>query len=399
MDHNGVQTRLLGTNTMLIKAGGLHLGKEREPSLLANSRIASHSFWKMIISKATLEWRPTRVCTLHSLPDWVKAERWLMEIKESHVMKEVFSAFQKKELAENRIRIAVLDTGYDKDAVFFNRDRKRRLRGWRDYVEDQPYPMDEDGHGTHVLSVLMKVAPAADIFVARVTRDTPDLQHATANIARAIEWAWKDCQANVITMSFGFDKEIYVGDKPVISNAILKALLKTNQRILFFAAAANDGGNRAEMFPASDMNVFSIRGTDDYGWAQRFNPPPDYNSATCFMTLGVDVPGASLTRSEHEGADVCKSGTSVATPIAAGIAALLLGYARMHEESLREKLGATGNDKLVKLWTRAGMSTLFEKIATEMLEKWSYLGIHKFTGLEPDLRLSMMALAAMEAKG
>lgn len=100
-------------------------------------------------------------------------------------MGDVFSAFQKPELAKKRIRIAVLDTGYDPDAVFFNRGRKRRLQGWQDYVDKgQLHAKDEDGHGTHVLSVLMKVAPAADIFVARVARDTPDLENATGNIAQ-----------------------------------------------------------------------------------------------------------------------------------------------------------------------------------------------------------------------
>ncbi|KAL7949975.1 hypothetical protein V8C42DRAFT_340860 [Trichoderma barbatum] len=58
------------------------------------------------------------------------------------------------------------------------------------------------------------------------------------------------------------------------------------------------------------MNVLSIRGTDDTGWMQRFNPPPDYNAKKCFMTLGLNVPGASLTISKDEGADVCKSGTA-----------------------------------------------------------------------------------------
>jgi hypothetical protein len=216
---------------------------------------------------------------------------------------------------------------------------------------------------------------------------------------KAIEWAWKDCKANIITMSFGFDEENDIGGRPVVSNAILKAFLKTDQRILFFAAAANDGGNRQEMFPASDMHVLSVRGTDDYGWAQHFNPPPDYNARKCFMTLGVDVPGASLSTSQHEGAEVCKSGTSVATPIAAGIAAMLLGYARIHEEHLQEILGPRDAAKLARLWRITGMSVLFEKMATEMTDKWSYLNINKFTAVSHQLRLSMIALAVKEARG
>ncbi|KAF5701633.1 peptidase S8 subtilisin kexin sedolisin [Fusarium globosum] len=283
-----------------------------------------------------------------------EAEAWLARVKESPVARDVLFAFQKTDMAEKRIRIAVLDTGYDPGAIFFNRDRRRRLKSWKDFVElGQATPKDEEGHGTHVLSVLMQVAPAADIFVARVAKDTSELQHATETIAKAIEWAWRECDANIVNMSFGFDEEVYIEGKPIISNAILKAILETNQSIVFLAAAANSGGNKAEMFPAYNKNVLSIRGTDDYGTPQRFNPPPDYDSETCFMTLGLNVPGASLVRSEHQGADICKSGTSVATPIAAGLAAMLLGYARVHEEELQKILGPEDSPKLVRLWGQA----------------------------------------------
>lgn len=114
-----------------------------------------------------------------------EAEAWLARVKESPVARDVLFAFQRTDMAEKRIRIAVLDTGYDPGAIFFNRDRRRRLKVWKDFVElGQGTPKDEEGHGTHVLSVLMQVAPAADIFVARVAKDTSELQHATETIAK-----------------------------------------------------------------------------------------------------------------------------------------------------------------------------------------------------------------------
>jgi hypothetical protein len=153
------------------------------------------------------------------------------------------------------------------------------------------------------------------------------------------------------------------------------------------------------LFPANNINVLSIRGTDDTGWAQRFNPPPDYNAKTCFMTLGLDVPGASLTKSKDEGANVCKSGTSVATPIAAGIAAMLLGYAQIHEEDLEKMLGRQDAEKLSRLWGITGMRVLFEKIATVMTDKLSYLDINKFICITNEMRVSMIAWAVKEATG
>jgi len=45
------------------------------------------------------------------------------------------------------------------------------------------------------------------------------------------------------------------------------------------------------------------------------------------------------------------------------------------------------------------MSVLFEKMATEMAEKWSYLNIHKFTNVTHQMRLGMIAWAVREATG
>jgi subtilisin family serine protease len=66
-----------------------------------------------------------------------------------------------------RVRIAILDTGYDSDAPFFRLPvRRKRLVEWKDFAEDSPVGEDRDGHGTYVVSLAMKLAPAADICVA-----------------------------------------------------------------------------------------------------------------------------------------------------------------------------------------------------------------------------------------
>jgi len=72
------------------------------------------------------------------------------------------------------------------------------------------------------------------------------------------------------------------------------------------------------------------------------------------MTLGRELSGASLSSSKDSGADVCKTGTSVATPIAAGIAAMLLGYTRIYEEKLCEILRRDDEVKLVRIWNIPG---------------------------------------------
>ena len=168
-------------------------------------------------------------------------------------------------------------------------------------------------------------------------RDNGLFRLSNANSLKAIKWAAEDNDVDIISMSLGFDREMPVGGRLVISNAISDALRARDQRILFFAAAANEGGNQPEMFPANHPHVISIRGTDDKGWLQRFNPPKGFTGLNCFMALVQDVPGAGLSR--DGGVEVFKSGTSVSTPIAAGIAGILLSYVRLFGDDLKEFLG------------------------------------------------------------
>ena len=193
-------------------------------------------------------------------------------------------------------------------------------------------------------------------------------------------------------MSFGFEEDSCVDGIPVISNAISDALKARNQRIIFFAAAANEGGNQAEMFPASHPQVISVRGTDDKGWPQRFNPPRGKDNSRCFMTLGRDVPAAGLSR--DGGAEVLKSGTSVSTPIAAGIAAMALAYARLYEADLQRVLGPRTKRIATCLWTVSGMYRLLMMMSVEMIDKLYYLSATKFTSQSHELRVGMIAQAA-----
>lgn len=84
----------------------------------------------------------------------------------------------------SRIRIAILDTGFDPESPFFSsRVRNARVKGWKDWVSNSPEHQDQDGHGTHVMSLAMKIASEADIFMARVAKGAEDLQEASQNIA------------------------------------------------------------------------------------------------------------------------------------------------------------------------------------------------------------------------
>ncbi len=161
-------------------------------------------------------------------------------------------------------------------------------------------------------------------------------------------------------MSFGFEN-----NEKAVDRAISSAVLDRTRQILFFAAASNYGANTTEMFPARHMDVISIRGTTADGTFENFNPPRGSDEGTVYGTLGLTVPGVAPG---IEGAKTYKSGTSVATAIAAGLAGMMLEFvnARQHLRNF-EKISA-------KLSTHRGMLAMFSSLSTStMNEKYNYV--------------------------
>lgn len=189
-------------------------------------------------------------------------------------------------------------------------------------------------------------------------------------------------------MSFGFPEEPFVDGERAISNAIHGAIFHRSGQVLFFAAAANDGGNQREMFPARHDQVFSIRATDYHGAFQKFNPAADALETHIFGTLGKEVPGVWLSTHDQE---VYKTGTSIATPIAAGIAATILGYARLGISSKR-----FGKDAHIeRLWTRRGMTLAFKNISCPMDGRYFYLYPQDFLGERGEIERAAILIDAV----
>lgn len=67
-----------------------------------------------------------------------------------------------------KIRIAVLDTGIDPTDMMI-KPAMSRIIDKRSWVGSPESYMDKYGHGTHVTRLLLKMAPAAEIYVAKIT--------------------------------------------------------------------------------------------------------------------------------------------------------------------------------------------------------------------------------------
>lgn len=139
---------------------------------------------------------------------------------------------------------------------------------------------------------------------------------------KAIKWAVEK-NVDIISMSLGLSRPIEGRDDEreweEARDSIDMAIAAASSQI-FFIAAGNGGKNEKTLFPANSNknHVFAIYASDGKGTRTTVNPTSGRKQA--FMTLGKSVPLLSLPR--HGGEHIYCNGTSYATPIAAGIAAL-----------------------------------------------------------------------------
>ncbi|RFU75778.1 hypothetical protein TARUN_6537 [Trichoderma arundinaceum] len=242
-----------------------------------------------------------------------------------------------------RIRIAVLDTGIDMNDTMVKPAIKSRIKDMRSWVPSNDSCDDIFGHGTHVTRLLLRMAPAAEIYVAKITDNNTVHAENMTRIAEAINWALDKWNVHIISMSFGFESK-----NSAIDDAIDRAF-KADK--LMFAAASNEGGNkRKRCRPGRDSRVICIHACDGKGNKGDMNPSPEKKKDN-FTALGVAV------KSQWKRQVVYKSGTSFATPVAAAFAADILEFA-----NLRCSLSY---DQKKLLHRRDGMLAVFHAMSIE----------------------------------
>ena len=205
--------------------------------------------------------------------------------------------------------IAVVDTGVDSKQPDL---RGRVLRGW-DFQNNDANPKDDNGHGTAVAGVA--AAAANDgvgiagicwhclILPVKVLNSAGSGTH--SNIAAGIVWA-ADHGADVINLSLA-------GPTPsaVVESAVNYA---RNHGVVVVAAAGNEGSSR-RFYPAAYPGVISVAGTNDadilFSWSNHGS------------WVKVSAPGCAYTGSTGPIRWTWWCGTSFATPVVAGIAALM----------------------------------------------------------------------------
>ena len=181
-------------------------------------------------------------------------------------------------------------------------------------------------------------------------------------------------------MSFGFLRP---------SSKLRDALKLAYAKDIILLAAASNGGSNPKFpiaYPAAATGlVICINSADPWGGKSRFNPPLSVGDN--FIILGENVRSAWPQHADREGATQDPdgswwkraSGTSVATPFAAAVAASVLQYGLMNEAVL-------GQEKYRRLKCYNGVRQMFAIMCPDKRFRSSdgYDHIRPTTVLDPD---------------
>jgi hypothetical protein len=175
-------------------------------------------------------------------------------------------------------------------------------------------------------------------------------------------------------MSFGFDQSVAVIDEAI--------RFADARNVIMLAAASNQGGNSIIAWPARLPQVICIYATDSLGNPCDFTPTNSLRDDN-FAILGQAVKSCWPTHL-GEGEEVRKSGTSTATPIAAGIAAIVLDYVKLALPKLEPEKVDREAAMFKKLRSSAGMSAVFRQMARrkrggyDYIVPWDFLDKNKY---------------------
>jgi cyanobactin maturation PatA/PatG family protease len=227
------------------------------------------------------------------------------------------AALWKETLGDKRICVAVLDGQIDTTHPAFEGAMVSRLRGpWPDETCDGP----KAAHGTHVASIVFGrhggpapgVAPGCRGLSVPVFSDRR-AQTSQLDLARGIEAA-VEAGAHVINVSGG-----QLSPSGEADDLLVRAVELCRDRNVLLVAAAGNDGCLCQHVPAALPSVLAVGAMGDAG-----QPLESSNWGETYRDHGILAPGENVLGAVPGGGTFRASGTSIAAPIVAGVAALLL---------------------------------------------------------------------------
>ena len=220
------------------------------------------------------------------------------------------------------VRVAVIDSGIELNHDELKHCFEEHNEGY-DFVNGSPRPWDKNGHGTHVSGTIagrtVGVAPDVTLYAVRVLNSQG--YGSEAALISGIEWSIRN-EADVINMSLGSSQYSRIED-----HALQAA---HNSGITIVAAAGNESFGPS--YPASNDNVIAVAAVDHNNKHAPFSNVWDTND--------ISAPGVDIYSSYAGYTYATLSGTSMATPHVAGVAAMI--------KSMNTGLGPQGIETIIK---------------------------------------------------
>lgn len=239
---------------------------------------------------------------------------------------------------KREINVAVLDTGVD----YTHPDLKNRVLKSKGYnfVDNNSDTMDDNGHGTHVSGIIAANANdnigiagidgTLDVKIIPIKVLDSNGEGDINDIVKGIKYA-ADNGADIINLSFGANEK-----SKLIAEAISYAKSKG---VFVVAAAGNDNEDSDNISPAGD-GAFTVAAMSYNYKKASFS---DYGNCIKVSAPGVEI--LSTVPGGYEAWD----GTSMAAPVATGIAAMVKAEdPNLSPSQIEDVLDSTAKDIMSK---------------------------------------------------
>ncbi|GIO24854.1 S8 family peptidase [Oceanobacillus sp. J11TS1] len=275
------------------------------------------------------------------------------------------------------VTIAVIDTGIHPHDDLTN--PTNRIIAFQDFINGESEPYDDNGHGTHCagdaagngsLSNGKYAGPAPEASIVGLKVLDEQGSGRLSTIIEGLEWCIdhkEEHNIRIISLSLGAPAYESFRDDPLS----LAAQAAWHEGMVVCAAAGNSGPSAATIStPAIDPFIITVGSTDDQNTLERTDDViADYSSRgpTIDTLVKPDVyaPGTNIISLLAPGSAIESeipemvidesyiqlSGTSMATPICAGIIALMLeANPKLSPNDVKSILKATSHPTLDDVW-------------------------------------------------
>lgn len=234
------------------------------------------------------------------------------------------------------VKVCIVDSGIDTS----HRDLANvNLVAWRDFINNQQEPYDDQGHGTSMAGILVAdgwmkgVATGVDLYVAKAL--TSNGSGDDGIVAEAIDWCVEQ-GVQIISLSLGGAPGIIPFNPFSGRDSGDAAEDAIDQGVVVVAAAGNDGGPDDDgdvAHPSSERLVISVGGVTEDGSHWSGSSTGDNNGNLFPIILPrqdphkkpeIVAPAQGVPVINNEGTWSIVDGTSAATVFVTGAIAILL---------------------------------------------------------------------------